>query len=212
MKQKIFHLGVLTFVVLGCLFQSSIYAADLTCSSLKVQVKIEYIYLSSDGGTTWGSDIMGGASDYLTIDYSSTAGQITGYFKQNAQVPDGTYNKIKVVLNSAVKINFSIDLGPATLYYPTTATFDQATGITAVGNISAVITDQWWTMNLTSGNETIIVDFLNASGGSTTLNVTNGVSQTIRVEIYDNTTLRDMGAGVYTSDTIPSTQTRIYVQ
>lgn len=145
MKQKIFYLGVLTFVVLSCLFQSFICSAnggDITCITFKLQVKIESIYLSSDGGTTWGSDIMGGASDYVTIDLSSSAGQITGYFKQGAQIQDGVYNKIKVVLNPAVKINFSYSELPTTIYYPTTATFDQATGINDVLNRSAVITDQ----------------------------------------------------------------------
>lgn len=69
-------------------------------------------------------------------------------------------------------------------------------------------------MNLINGNETIIVDFLDGSGNPTTLNIANGITSTIRIEIYDNTTLRDMVNPVnyYTSDTIPSTQTRIYVQ
>lgn len=215
MRQRIFGLGIAMFFVLGMWIPSLVWSngGDLTVYDPKVQVKMESIQLSTDGGATWGDDILGGASDWVTLEPSDTAGQIVEYFKQNVQVASGTYNKVKITLNSVVRMSFYVN-SEGTSYYTeeTTTPFDQATGQYVYNTAHFTTTEAnrgWWYMTLTSGREIIEKSF-----GNGDLTISDGGASTIRVEVLnDYGTLYGLGGYYYScTDYNPSDSTRIYVQ
>lgn len=223
MRQRIFGLGVAVFFVLGMLIPSLVWSngGDLITSNPTVQVKIESIQLSSDGGATWGDNILSSASSYITFEPTSST-SIFDYFAQNLQVSAGVYNKVKVVLNSVVKGYCGIQEGGETSYYPLDYSFDQYNSSTGQGGLDLSVdmdskltttpNQGWWSITLVSGYETITADFLDANGSATTLTIADGQTSTIRVAIYNVFILTNPTGSIYSIDANPSDSTRIYVE
>lgn len=180
----------------------------------KIKVQMESIQLSTDGGATWTSDILGGASSYIEFNSDEPSGQIFGYFKQGVQVDASTYNKVRVVLNPVVQAYIKATIhGTGTFYFKDGLSFDQSVGLNHINDLTQIEAEAGWcNMTLTSGYETITTDFLSGSGGNTTLVINNGINSTIRVEILNVFNVYDIDDSHTTTTCDPHTDTLIYVQ
>jgi hypothetical protein len=203
---------VVVFFLLGIVFLPSAWSASIEITDCSVQVKINEIYLSSDGGSTWSSNLISSPSDYITVTQDSPT-SIFSYFAQNVQVSSGTYTHVKVVLNPVIKGWFAgiynDDEEHTTTFWSkeNTTPFNQATGQDNSDWQNTTFSEAesgYWYMNLTSGYETI-TQALN-------LTIGEGQASTIRVEVQNNFNLILLGHNIYTTDANPSTSTLIVVQ
>ncbi len=218
MKLKIFGLGLALFFLLGIFATFSVYSAqgDITLTNTKIQINIEGIYLSSDGGSNYGINLLSSATGYIEFDSNSST-TLVQKILESIQLSEGsTYNKIKVVLNPAVKVQFTAAFEGVGTYYPKNATSTQLLGFaeTDVTQVPGEI--GWWTMTLTDPKQIIVTDFIDSmTGYPVDLSIHANTLSTLKIKIdniYNGVWTGAVGGSTVTTDADPSASTTIYLQ